>query len=180
MRSAAAEGLAKLLEERPTTDKAAGVVDVLLATYSDKLEMIPPVIDHLGRTVEPAIDHWEPRSGIAMFLAKLAPLFDARMVGKVVSFFVPGGLGDRNEAVRKCMLEAAVVTINLHGKDTAEELLPVFEDFMEKAPSLSGTYDDVRQSVVILMGSLAKHLDTSDPKVTDNFFIRVCKVTLSG
>lgn len=115
--------------------------------------------------MEPAIDHWEPRSGIGMSLTKLAPLFDAKMVEKAVSFFVPGGLGDRHEAVRKRMLEAAVVTINLHGKDTAEELLPVFEGFMERAPSLSGTYDDVRQSVVILMGSLAKHLDTSDPKV---------------
>ena len=164
VRQAAAEGLAKLLEDRPAS-KTASILDVLLATYNEKLEMIPPVIDHLGRTVEPAIDHWEPRSGIGMSLTKLAPLFDAQMVEKAVSFFVPGGLGDRNESVRKCMLEAAVVTINLHGKDTAEELLPVFEGFMEKAPSLSGTYDDVRQSVVILMGSLAKHLDTSDPKV---------------
>ena len=48
-------------------------------------------------------------------------------------------------------------------KDTAEELLPVFEGFMERKDS--GTSDDVRQSVVILMGSLAKHLDASDPKV---------------
>ena len=85
--------------------------------------------------MEPAIDHWEPRSGIGMSLSKLAPLFDAQMVEKAVSFFVPGGLGDRNEAVRKCMLEAAVVTINLHGKDTADELLPVFEGFMDKGPN---------------------------------------------
>jgi hypothetical protein len=62
------------------------------------------------------------------------------------------------------MLDAAVVTINLHGKDTAAELLPVFEDFLDKAPA-SRSYDNVRQSVVILMGSLAKHLDKSDPKV---------------
>ena len=115
VRQAAAEGLAKLLGDRPGS-RTAGILDVLLATYSEKLEMIPPVIDHLGRTVEPAIDHWEPRSGIGMSLSKLAPLYDKRMVEKAVSFFVPGGLGDRNEAVRKCMLEAAVVTINLHGK----------------------------------------------------------------
>jgi len=56
------------------------------------------------------------------------------------------------------------VTINLHGKDSAESLLPVFEDFMENAPK-SGIYDNVRQSVIILMGSLAKHLDSTDPKV---------------
>lgn len=49
VRQAAAEGLAKLLEDRPAS-KTAGILDVLLATYDEKLEMIPPVIDHLGRT----------------------------------------------------------------------------------------------------------------------------------
>ena len=49
VRQAASEGLAKLLEDRPAS-KTAGIVDVLLATYEEKLEMIPPVIDHLGRT----------------------------------------------------------------------------------------------------------------------------------
>ena len=43
-------------------------------------------------------------------------------------------------------------------------LLPVFEDFLSLAPD-SESFDAVRQSVVILMGSLAKHLDKDDPKV---------------
>lgn len=43
-------------------------------------------------------------------------------------------------------------------------LLPVFEEFLKNAPQ-DANYDSVRQSVVILMGSLAKHLDKSDPKV---------------
>lgn len=43
-------------------------------------------------------------------------------------------------------------------------LLPVFEEFLKDAPQ-DASYDSVRQSVVILMGSLAKHLDKSDPKV---------------
>ena len=49
VRQAAAEALAKLLEDRPAS-KTASVLDVLLATYKEKLEMIPPVVDHLGRT----------------------------------------------------------------------------------------------------------------------------------
>lgn len=40
----------------------------------------------------------------------------------------------------------------------------MFEDFLKNAPN-DASYDAVRQSVVILMGSLAKHLDKSDPKV---------------
>ena len=62
------------------------------------------------------------------------------------------------------MLAAAVVTIDNHGKNTVADLLPVFEDFLDNAPSDS-SYDIVRQSVVILMGGLARHLDKDDPKV---------------
>ena len=43
-------------------------------------------------------------------------------------------------------------------------LLPVLETFLAEAPN-DASYDAVRQSVVILMGSLAKHLDKSDPRV---------------
>ena len=49
-------------------------------------------------------------------------------------------------------------------QDNVSALLPVFEEFLKNAPQ-DASYDAVRQSVVILMGSLAKHLDKSDPKV---------------
>merc|ERR550532_1747042 len=62
------------------------------------------------------------------------------------------------------MLKAAMAIVDIHGKTTASDLLPVFEDFLDNAPK-EQKYDDARQSVVILMGSLAKHLDPSDPKV---------------
>ncbi|KAI8491411.1 eIF-2-alpha kinase activator GCN1 [Branchiostoma belcheri] len=48
--------------------------------------------------------------------------------------------------------------------DCVSELLPVFEKFLAEAPK-TREYDAVRQSVVILMGSLAKHLNKDDPKV---------------
>ena len=43
-------------------------------------------------------------------------------------------------------------------------LLPIFEKFLNTAPN-AAKYDTVRQSVVILMGSLAKHLDQNSPKI---------------
>ena len=43
-------------------------------------------------------------------------------------------------------------------------MLPVFENFMDQAPD-SPSYDAVRQSVVILMGTIARHLDKDDPRV---------------
>ena len=49
-------------------------------------------------------------------------------------------------------------------KDNVTKLLPVFEDFLATAPS-TASYDAIRQSVVILMGTLAKHLDPDNPKI---------------
>lgn len=53
---------------------------------------------------------------------------------------------------------------DLFRQEEVSNLLPVFESFLDKAPT-DQSYDAVRQSVVILMGSLARHLDKSDPKV---------------
>ena len=89
-------------------------------------------------------------------------MFD--FVLNIYCFVLLQGLGDRHEVVRKDMLAAAVVTIDNHGKNTVSDLLPVFEDFLDNAPSDS-SYDIVRQSVVILMGGLARHLEKDDPKV---------------
>jgi len=43
-------------------------------------------------------------------------------------------------------------------------LLPVFEQCLSDAPA-TASYDALRQSIVILMGTLAKHLDVDNPKV---------------
>jgi hypothetical protein len=94
VRSAAAEALASLLETRRA--ETSVILACLLETYEDKLEMAPPVLDNLGRVVEKSIDHWEPRSGIALALSKIAAYFDVAMVETVASFLVPGGLGDRD------------------------------------------------------------------------------------
>ena len=44
-------------------------------------------------------------------------------------------------------------------------LLKIFDEFLDKAPDTS-SQDSIRQSVIILTGSLAKHLEKTDPKVT--------------
>uniref|UniRef100_A0A672PVJ7 GCN1 activator of EIF2AK4 n=1 Tax=Sinocyclocheilus grahami TaxID=75366 RepID=A0A672PVJ7_SINGR len=104
------------------------------------------------------------RCGIALALNKLAEFLDESQVTPLFLFFVPDALNDRHTEVRRCMLDAALSALNTHGKDNVNSLLPVFEEFLKNAPQ-DASYDSVRQSVVILMGSLAKHLDKSDPKV---------------
>lgn len=85
-------------------------------------------------------------------------------IGKLITFFVKNGLADRNEEVRAEMLAAALEVVELHGKETISTVLPVFEQFLDKTPK-SVIFDAVRQSVVILMGSLAKHLDKDDQRL---------------
>ncbi|EMP24440.1 Translational activator GCN1 [Chelonia mydas] len=163
VRQAGAEALSKAVEQY--RNQAAEVMSKLMEIYQEKLYRPPPVLDALGRMIsESPPDQWEARCGIALALNKLSQYLDSSQVKPLFQFFVPDALNDRNTEVRKCMLDAALSTLNTHGKDNVNSLLPVFEEFLKNAPN-DANYDAVRQSVVILMGSLAKHLDKSDPKV---------------
>ena len=62
------------------------------------------------------------------------------------------------------MLDAAIAALNFHGRSHIHNLLPLFENFLIEAPKITA-YDSVRQNVVILMGTMAKHLDKDDDKV---------------
>lgn len=140
------------------------ILDRLLLLYQTKLAMIPPKLNDFGRIVEQPIDTWGPRRGVALSLAQLAPLLTPDTIQTLIQFFVSTGLGDRNQTVRTEMFTAAVAAVDLHGKDNITSLLPVFEEFMDKAPK-TGSFDCIKQSVVILMGSLARHLDKDDSRI---------------
>ncbi|KAM4051160.1 stalled ribosome sensor GCN1 isoform 1-T1 [Anomaloglossus baeobatrachus] len=145
--------------------QASEVMIRLIQLYHEKLYRPPPILDALGRVIsESPPDQFEARCGVALALNQLAQYLDSSEIKPLFQFFVPDALNDRHPDVRKCMLDAALSALNTHGKDSVGSLLPVFEEFLKNAPN-DASYDAVRQSVVILMGSLAKHLDKSDPKV---------------
>ncbi|XP_034077743.1 eIF-2-alpha kinase activator GCN1 [Gymnodraco acuticeps] len=163
VRSAAAEALSSAVSKY--RDQAPAVLGLLTQLYHEKLYRPPPVLDALGRVISEAPpDQWEARGGIALALNKLSQFLEEAQVTPLFLFFVPDALNDRHPEVRRCMLDAALSALNTHGKDNVSCLLPVFEEFLKNAPQ-DASYDSVRQSVVILMGSLAKHLDKNDPKV---------------
>ncbi|XP_042586329.1 eIF-2-alpha kinase activator GCN1-like [Cyprinus carpio] len=163
VRSAGAEALSSAVSQY--REQSATVLTKLTELYHQKLYRPPPVLDTLGRVISEAPpDQWEARCGIALALNKLAEFLDESQVTPLFLFFVPDALNDRHAEVRRCMLDAALSALNTHGKDSVNSLLPVSEEFLKNAPQ-DASYDAVRQSVVILMGSLAKHLDKSDPKV---------------
>ncbi|KAJ8263285.1 hypothetical protein COCON_G00157420 [Conger conger] len=163
VRTAGAEALSSAVSQY--RGQAPAVLGQLTELYHQKLYRPPPVLDALGRVIsESPPDQWEARCGIALALNKLSQYLDESEVTPLFLFFVPDALNDRHAEVRRCMLDAALSGLNTHGKDNVSSLLPVFEEFLKNAPQ-DASYDSVRQSVVILMGSLAKHLDKSDPKV---------------
>ncbi|KAK2840962.1 hypothetical protein Q7C36_012541 [Tachysurus vachellii] len=163
VRVAAAEALSCAMSQYQ--EESASVLSQLTEIYQQKLYRSPPVLDALGRVISEAPpDQWAARCGIALALNKLSHWLMEDQVTPIFQFFVPDALNDRHSEVRRCMLDAALSVLNTHGKDNVNSLLPVFEEFLKNAPQ-DASYDSVRQSVVILMGSLAKHLDKSDPKV---------------
>ncbi|KAL0610568.1 eIF-2-alpha kinase activator GCN1 [Plecturocebus cupreus] len=172
VRQAGAEALSQAVARYQR--QAAEVMGRLMEIFQEKLYVSdlyspdarpPPVLDALGRVIsESPPDQWEARCGLALALNKLSQYLDSSQVKPLFQFFVPDALNDRHPDVRKCMLDAALATLNIHGKENVNSLLPVFEEFLKNAPN-DASYDAVRQSVVVLMGSLAKHLDKSDPKV---------------
>lgn len=162
-RSAAA-ALVSLLRDDETAVQVPALLVQLIQIYNEKLTMIPARLDQFDREIEPAIDQWGPRRGVAIAICQIAPYLSLDDVDKVMQFMVAKGLGDREEIVHKEMLAAALAIVDLHGKATIAKLLPVFETFLDKAPK-SSYYDNIRQAVVILVGSLARHLDKEDDRI---------------
>lgn len=149
---------------RDDQSRVVPVLDRLLGIYNEKLVLVPPVLDQFNREIVPAIDMWGPRRGVAITISQISQFFDLETVERIIQFMVSIGLRDREEIVHKEMLAASLEIVDLHGKQCVTTLLPVFEEFLDKAPNVS-EYDNIRQAVVILMGSLARHLDKEDKRI---------------
>lgn len=163
IQKAAASALATILNDDSTTAQA--ILNQLLELYVEKLTIIPPVLDQFNnREIVPAIDPWQTRRGVAIAISKLGQFFDTATVENVIQFMVSTGLLDRAEVVHKEMLAASLAIVDIRGKDCVDTLLPVFEEFLDNAPNDSD-FDNIRQAVVILMGSLARHLNKDDKRI---------------
>ncbi|CAH0604472.1 unnamed protein product [Chrysodeixis includens] len=161
---AAAAALAHLVERNSDPDAAEHVLQRLQDIYSEKLPLTPAKLDQFGHVVAAAVDAWGARRGAGLALLALAPRLPPRAVPPAMRFLVERALADRDDTVRADMLNAAMAIVDLHGKETLSSQLPVFENFLDKAPK-SGGYDAVRQCVVLLVGSLARHLEPKDARI---------------
>lgn len=137
----------------------------LIRFYLEKAQPLKPILDEYGLVVVSASerkDPWEERSTAAIALHNLVRLTrDGESVIKIVRFLVEdGALGDRESLVRQEMKEAGVEIIAEHGSRYVESLIPIFERSLS-----ADTESTIKENVIILYGSLARHLSPTDERI---------------
>ena len=63
-----------------------------------------------------------------------------------------------------CCPQVAITLIQHHGKAFVGPLVTKLEEFLVSAPK-TADFDVVRQSAIVIMGNLARHLDAKHPKI---------------
>jgi hypothetical protein len=113
-------------------------------------------------------DPWEARVATAESFYYTAPLFLEEQVIPFFHFLVQEeALGDRHPDVRRRLLEAGMLVIQLHGRNHIAGLISAFETYLGAQPSGTDAGDHIRQAVVILLGAVAQHLQKSDQRIKD-------------
>lgn len=152
-----------LLKEYP--EKLEEFYEKLTKFYNEKSKASVPSTDSFGRPLaKDHIDRFEQRLTIAHIFKNIAEYFSQDQVKSFIKFLIPSALSDNNESVRTVMLEAGCRLIDFHGKNNINYLLDVFEAFLDSAPD-DHKNDLVRKSVIIFLGTLAKHIDSDNPKL---------------
>ena len=147
--------------------EVAQILEQLEDKYRTEAKPKLPERDEFGMLRKTNLtDTWEVRSGIALAFGELAPIFDPTQTVTFMKFLISDGpLADRNETVRKQMLDAGVALINQHGNANLEELMALFEKTLETSEKGTEQSDRINEAVIILYGALARHLELGDERV---------------
>ncbi|KAI8061541.1 armadillo-type protein [Gilbertella persicaria] len=168
VRQAASHALAEAVEEYP--ESAYDTLQAIYALYKKLSASLDPEYDEYGMVIPETLDRadpWEARVGLALTLKALAPLMQLENATSFCKFLInEKALGDRNEQVRRRMLEAGMAAINAYGKVDVEEFLVSFETYLNSTTDNSDVQDHIRQAAVILYGGAAGYLNLGDEKVS--------------
>ena len=165
LRRATSRAIAECVQDEPMT--FSDILSQLEEWYRNLSKPRVPQRDEFGmlRKID-LIDPWEARSGIALTFYALAPIFNAsNLVSHVRFLIIDSALGDQNAAVRNEMIKSATLIIAEHGAERVEELMSIFEAALENSDPSSKNSDLVNEAIVILYGSLARHLLDGDERV---------------
>lgn len=154
----------------PVHTAAGRIADDLLAAYGEMQRALQPKYDAFGRVLPSSADAVQAtstpsRRGIADALAKCAAFFDVTSAGKIMDALLQTALGDPDADVRAHMLNLGVAVVNVHGSNGVQALLPQLERVLQAAPGSDPMHDHIREAAVVLVGTVAGHLDAADPRV---------------
>ena len=160
LNKSSAIAMGKVIEN--DTSIAAEIFTDLINLFQVKITFVPAKKDSLGRIIsEENPDIWEPRLGIAETLKRIIKFVPEDKLEVMFDFFLKTGLDDTNDDVRTGVLNAAQEALDKFGQNNCRQLLDRLQDYMDNE---SGSVV-VKQSVVILMGSLAKHMMDDQAKI---------------
>ncbi|VEU21456.1 DEKNAAC102327 [Brettanomyces naardenensis] len=178
IRLSVAEALAEATISLKRHELFSRLLDSLLQLYREKAKPPAPKTTEFGLVIkaEAPVDTWEERSGVALTLKFLSPLLtEPSLVEKVFRFLVDEkAVTDKNEEVRQELQDAGMTIINKHGKANVESLISIFEAGLASKDGNAESQDRLKQSVIILYGNLAHHLDVDDSRV-ENIVSRLLK-----
>ncbi|KAI8994402.1 armadillo-type protein [Gaertneriomyces semiglobifer] len=153
-------------------DTVDAVLAALYAQYHAKAAIPEPEYDAYGMVIPESLnkpDEWEARAGIAMALESCVDAMESLDVLRgLFSFLIEGeALGDRDERVQRVMLDAGFAAVNSHGKRFVRELIDILNRYLSEEAKPSETHDRIREACVILLGTLAKHLEPTDAMIPE-------------
>lgn len=114
-------------------------------------------------------DRWSARLAIAQPFEALSPVFSLQLMEPFFGFLQSQEeLGDRHPHVRSVMLSAASKARDLHGKEHLQALISTnFEKHLTASNGTGKTAKYVKEAAVILLGRIARHLDSGDHRIPD-------------
>ncbi|GIL73837.1 hypothetical protein Vretimale_5312 [Volvox reticuliferus] len=152
-------------EARDVQFSAAAALAAGLELHS---EAVPDVLAAVVGIYEPDASLIS-RVGVATALRSIAPRLGDSDVNPSLDFLIGRGLADEDEKVREEMVAAGMAILECHGAVHAPRLLPLFESHLDRkgrgaSAEEESRFDLVREGVVVLLGTIARHLPPSDPK----------------
>lgn len=165
LRNAAARALTHAIE----TDKSKfdDILAELQSRYAEEVKPKAPEKDAYGMPKKMDVsDNWESRSGIALAFNAMTNLFEGEQIISFLQFLIERGpLVDRNSTVRSQMAESGKSVIAHQGQQKVENLMKLLETTLETSDKGSQSSDLLNEAVVVLYGSLARHLKAEDPRL---------------
>ncbi|KAL4942009.1 hypothetical protein BDV06DRAFT_170707 [Aspergillus oleicola] len=165
LRGAAARALAHAIQSNPSV--FGDIMSQLQSKYEAEIRPKDPEKDKYGMPKKvDTTDIWESRSGIALAFGAMQSLFEGDQIVSFLRFLIERGpLIDKSGVVRAQMADSGKAVIAAHGQEKVEELMKLLQTTLETSDKGSETSDLLNEAVVVLYGSLARHLKSDDPRL---------------